>query len=192
MESFADDADASQLFCPVTTPLNEGQRVVVEVHFPELPNKMLVRGRVVWWRAALPRLRVRAGAQISFDEADLETLQFIKGLAQGEAADAVRRRHARIPVTVDVQFRRADSSELHEAQLHDISIGGALLITEEELTSDEDLIIELVTPGGASPMDIAAKVSHCGAEGTGVRFIYRDGGGSQRLKEVVRRLIKEG
>ncbi len=190
LEALAEDEPSGELFCPITAPLKEGQRVVVEVHFPELPNKMLVRGRVVWWRAALPRLRVRAGAQITFDKEDLETLSFLKGMAQGEAAEAVRRRHARIPVTVDVRFRKSDSSDFFKAQLHDISIGGALLISEEELVSGDDLIIELTTPGGASPMDIAAKVTHCGAEGTGVRFIYRDGGGSQRLREVVRRLIK--
>ena len=183
---------AGELFCPVTTPLDEGQRVVVEVHFPQLPNKMLVRGSVVWWRAALPRLRVRAGAQVSFDSGDMESLDFIKDLAGGEAVDAVRRRHPRIPVTLDVQCRKADSADLFEGKLRDISIGGSLLITEYEVDAGDDLIIELTTPGGAHPMDIAAKVTHCGAEGAGVRFIYRDGGGSQRLREVVRRLIDKG
>ena len=192
LDALDKEEPAGELFCPVTTPMEEGQRVVVEVHFPQLPNKMLVRGTVVWWRAALPRLRVRAGAQVSFHKDDIDSLAFIKDLAGGETVEAVRRRHPRIPVTLDVQCRMADSADRFEGKLRDISIGGALLITEHDVNADEDLVIELTTPGGAHPMDIAAKVTHQGAEGAGVRFIYRDGGGSQRLREVVRRLIDEG
>ena len=38
-------------------------------------------------------------------------------------------------------------------------------------------------------MDISARVLyHAGEDGTGLRFLFREGGGSRRLRELVRRL----
>jgi Tfp pilus assembly protein PilZ len=165
---------------------------VVELHFPGLPNKMLMRGQVVWWRSALPRLRVRAGAMVTFLEEENQKRDFILATAEGQNQDAIKRRHPRIPVEMSVRWRQGDSPRFQESVLRDISIGGALLVTEQPLDEDEEIILELTTPGGASPIAIAGKVTYRTDAGVGVKFIYRDGGGSQRLREVVRRLLTTG
>ena len=46
------------LFCPTTTELANESPVVVEIACKGLPNKVLVRGVVLSWRPALPRLRI--------------------------------------------------------------------------------------------------------------------------------------
>ncbi len=189
LEAFQEDLPHGGLFCPTTKSLNKDEEVVVEVHFPELCNKMMLRGKVVWWRSALPRLRVRAGALVAFPEEEQGKTDFILAAAEGQVTEAVKRRHPRIPVMVPVQWRPSDSTQLRESELLDISVGGALLVTGEQLEVDSEIILELTIPGGATSMSIAAKVTHMGDMGAGVRFLYRDGGGSQRLREVVRRLV---
>ncbi|MCA9666002.1 MAG: PilZ domain-containing protein [Myxococcales bacterium] len=194
-EEFLEAYDASvpggALFCPTTTPLEDQEEVVVEVHFPELPNKMMLLGTVISWRAALPRLRVRAGATVAFAEAEESKRDFVLEVANGGRTDAVKRRHARLPVERPVRWRRANSNDFEDASLREISIGGAQLITEQPLEADDDVILELTMPGGAKPIELASKVAYDTPNGYGLRFIYRDGGGSRRLREMVRRLIRE-
>jgi Tfp pilus assembly protein PilZ len=189
LEAYNEDLPHGGLFCPTTQPVDENEPVVVEVHFPELPNKMMFRGSVVWWRSALPRLRVRAGALVAFPEEDADKTSFLLAIAGGEEREAIKRRHPRIPVVLQVGVRPKDSTSVIEGELQDISVGGALLFTDGELAVGDEVIIELTTPGGASPVEIAAKVTHRGSKTVGVRFLYRDGGGSQRLREIVRRLV---
>jgi Tfp pilus assembly protein PilZ len=189
VEAYNADLPTGGLFCPTTHPLEENEEVVVEVHFPGLANKMLVRGSVVWWRAALPRLRVRAGAMVSFTEAEREKRDYILEVAAGRRQEGIKRRHPRIPIEMKVMWRPSDSPLLRESELREISIGGALLVTDDTLAVGDEIVIEFTTPGGAQPISVAGKITYRGPAGNGVRFIYRDGGGSQRLREVVRRLI---
>jgi len=189
-EAYNGDLPNGGLFCPTTHALEEDEPVVVEIHFPGLANKMLLRGKVVWWRAALPRLRVRAGAMVAFVEAEREKRDYVLEIAAGKRAEGTKRRHARIPIEMQVQWRPVDSPLLRESVLREISVGGALLVSEEQLQPGDEIVIEFTTPGGAHPISIAAKVTYRSAAGSGLRFVYRDGGGSQRLREVVRRLIE--
>ena len=192
LDAYNEDLPNGGIFCATTKNLDENTPVVVEIHFPGLPNKMMLQGQVIWWRPALPRLRVRAGAMVSFVEEEAEKRDFIRKLAESGADEAaIRRRHPRIPVKMDVTWRMAEARDLLPAILMDISVGGALLITDTALQSEDEIVVELTTPGGASPISIAARVTHQTDAGVGLRFIYRDGGGSQRLKEVVRRLVKK-
>jgi len=191
LEAYNEDLPNGGLFCPTTRALQEDDPVVVELHFPGLPNKMMMRGQVVWWRSALPRLRVRAGAMVTFLEEEREKRDFILKLAEGGNSEAIKRRHPRIPVEMDVRWRTSESPSFKQGRLRDISIGGALLVTEDQLSPEDEVVIELTTPGGASPIPIAGKVTYNTEMGVGVRFQYRDGGGSQRLREVVRRLLSD-
>jgi Tfp pilus assembly protein PilZ len=190
LEAYNEDLPNGGLFCPTTTALDEDEAVVAEIHFPGLPNKMMVRGTVVWWRAALPRLRVRAGAMIAFAELEKEKKDYILEVASGRRNDGIKRRHARIPIEMPVRWRRTEETSLRDSHLREISVGGALLLLDgEKLAAGEEVILELTTPGGAQPISIVARVTYAGSAGAGLRFIYRDGGGSQRLREVVRRLV---
>lgn len=189
LEAYNPELPRGGLFCPTTQPLERDEEVLVEINFPNLPNKMMLRGIVINWRAALPRLGVRAGANVAFDEAEEDKKNFLLAVANGKRTDAIKRRHARLPIELAVAWRLPSSGDRYEARLRDISIGGAQLITEEKLTTEDDLVLELVVPGGARPIQIAAKISNETPGGYGVCFIYRDGGGSRRLREVVRRLI---
>ena len=71
-----------------------------------------------------------------------------------------------------------------------MSAGGAMLATATPLALGTEVILEVLPPGAAAPMTIAARVSyHTPTGGSGLKFVYRDGDGSRRLRELVRRLI---
>ncbi|MCB9556804.1 MAG: PilZ domain-containing protein [Deltaproteobacteria bacterium] len=189
LEAYKSDLPAGGLFCPTTTSLDERDQVLVELNFPDLPNKMMLRGNVLWWRPALPRLRVRAGALVAFDEQEADKLAFIVGVAQGTRT-GVKRRHSRVPIEHPARYRCTQESEFRTTALREISIGGAQLVTEERLDIDDDVTVELTPPGGTHPITLTTKVTYRTPTGYGLRFVYRDGGGSRRLRELVRRLVE--
>lgn len=177
------------LFCPTTTPFQEGDSVIAEVSVPVLPNKILLRGKVRSWRPALPRLRVRAGAMIEINPEEAGKRDYILDMISGVNRSARKRKYTRLPVKVPVRWRRSDSTEFHDAALSEISVGGALLRGPGKVPLGTKVIIEVTLPGAVSPIEISGKVTyHTEEPSSGVRFVYRDGGGSRRLRELVRRL----
>jgi Tfp pilus assembly protein PilZ len=180
------------LFCATTAALEPGDPVIVELAAPALPNKVLIRGTVRSWRPALPRLRIRAGAVVEFDPAEAEKRDFLVSVISGGAEAGSRRRHVRLPVAVAVRYRLIDSADFLESMLGEISVGGAMLGTTSPLPLDTDVILEVIPPGAVRPIPISGKVTyHLPNGGTGLKFLYRDAGGSRRLRELVRRLRQD-
>ena len=187
-ESYDDELSNGGLFCPTTTALETGQTVIVELSIPALPNKVLIRGVVRSWRPALPRLRVRAGAVVEFDAKEVNKRDFVLETVAGTRNPSTRRRHTRLPVSIPVRYRTTNEANLSESALTEISVGGAML-NDVELEIGIDVILEITPPGAVSPIAISGKTTYHGTHGgTGLKFIYRDGGGSRRLRELVRRL----
>jgi Tfp pilus assembly protein PilZ len=183
------DLPRGGLFVPTTTSLDVNETVIVEVAAATLPNKVMIRGIVRSWRPALPRLRVRAGAIVEFDADEASKRDFVRDALSGKRTDVPRRKHNRLPVSIPVRYRLAKTSSFIEGAISEISVGGAMLNTSEPLPLDTDIIVEIVPPGGAAPIAISGKVSyHVPTGGTGLKFLYRDGDGSRRLRELVRRL----
>ncbi|HEY4178111.1 MAG TPA: PilZ domain-containing protein [Kofleriaceae bacterium] len=177
------------VFVPTTDELEAGQQVIIEVASSLLPNKVLVRGAVQAWRPALPRMRVRAGATIDLAPDEQTKLTFLHEVFSGKRTDVPRRKHHRLPVSVDVRYRITNSSNFITCAISEIGVGGALLTTTEPLPIDTDLTLEVVPPGGAAAIAIAGKVSyHTPSGGSGLRFMSRDGDGDRRLRELIRRL----
>jgi hypothetical protein len=88
-----------------------------------------------------------------------------------------------------VNWRLAGTADAKEGGLSEISVGGALLRAGWQLPPGPEVIIDVLPPGAVSPIAIAGKVTyHAPNESSGVKFQYRDGGGSRRLRELIRRL----
>jgi Tfp pilus assembly protein PilZ len=187
--SYQRELKGGGLFCPTTSSLEPGEAVIVELSAPALPNKVLLRGVVRSWRPALPRLRVRAGAIVEFSNSEAEKRDFVLGVMKGDAAAGPKRKHMRLPVAVPVRYRTTESADFQESVLGEISVGGAMLGTTTALPLESDLILEVIPPGAVRPIPISGKVTyHLPNGGTGLKFLYRDAGGSRRLRELVRRL----
>jgi Tfp pilus assembly protein PilZ len=178
-----------RLFCPTTTEHEEESPVVVDINFPELPNRAMFRGKVIWWRPALPRLRVRAGALVAIDDDEQDKLHFLLDVANGNADKYPRRKHIRLPVAVPVRWRPSESPDFRDGNLNELSVGGALLKSGEALPIGTEVVVELTVPGATAPTSIAGRVTYArDGLGNGIKFLYRDGGGSRRIREVIRRI----
>jgi len=188
LEAYSRELPNGGLFIATTTPLQPGTAVVVDLACDGLPNKVMLKATVHSWRPALPRLRVRAGALVAFDADERDKREFVLATLGGQRKDPRRRKHTRIPVQVPVRWRFVNSTEMHEGDLVEISIGGGLLKCDP-LPVDTELVLSLLPPGGIAPMEIAARVTYQVADGrNGVKFIFRDGGGCRRLRELIRRI----
>jgi Tfp pilus assembly protein PilZ len=189
MEAYQNDRPHGALFVATTTPLDTSEDVIVELVCDGLPNKVLIRGTVVAWRPALPRLRVRAGATVEFAADEDEKRRFILAALAGDVTPP-KRKHTRIPVSVPVRFRLPGSAEQIVGELTEISVGGALLrcATIPKPPMGTEIVLELLPPGGAAPMPITGRVAYHTSSATGLKFIYRDGGGSRRIRELIRRI----
>ena len=192
MEAYQSDPPGGALFVATTTPLEADENVIVELVCDGLPNKVLFRGTVLAWRPALPRLRVRAGATVAFAPEEDEKRRFILAALAGEVTPP-KRKHTRIPVEVPVRYRVPGTADMTPGNLTEISVGGALLVspagsTAEPLPLGTEVVLELLPPGGAAPMAITGRVAYHAPNGNGLKFIYRDGGGSRRIRELIRRI----
>jgi Tfp pilus assembly protein PilZ len=189
LDSYQSDLEQGGLFCPTTTPLQPASDVICELTIPALPNKVLIRGVVRSWRPALPRLRVRAGAIVEFSAEESEKRNFIVETVRGLREPGPRRRHTRLPVELPVQWRIIGTPDYVTGGLSEISVGGALLRAGSLLPINTEVVIEVTPPGAVSPIAISGKVTyHAPNAASGVKFQYRDGGGSRRLRELIRRL----
>jgi len=176
------------VFCPTTTELAAGTAVVVELMCDGLPNKVLIRGSVTGWRPALPRMRVRAGATVEFAPDEAAKRDFVLETLKGDRQVTPRRRHARIPIGVPVRFRLESELEWRPSELREISVNGALVSASLQPSVGTDVVLEIAPPGSAAPMALSGRVIyHSGTDQTGIKFLYREGGGSRRLRELVRR-----
>lgn len=183
----ADEPDGG-LFCPTTRQLAHGTPVVVELVCKALPNRVLIRGSVVSWRPALPRLRVRAGALVRFAADETQKRDFVLETLGGKRTPTPKRKHTRIPIGLPAKLRIGADQESFPADLKEISVSGALIMCATQPPLGADVVVELMPPGGMAPMDISGRVIyHSGTDQTGIKFLFREGGGSRRLRELVRR-----
>ena len=177
------------IFCPTTKQLAPDDEVVVEIICKALPNRVFVRGTVQSWRPALPRLRVRAGALVKFATEEGAKRDFVLATLDGHRKPGPRRRHTRIPIGLPVKLRLASEPEPADADLREISTNGALVCAKAVPPLGTEVVLDLVLPGGVAPMAITGRVIyHAGPGQIGIRFVFREGGGSRRLRELVRRL----
>src|SRR5262249_6115788 len=96
------------LFYPTRMPLLAGEAVILDVRLPNMPNPVLVRGRV----AHVDTQRV--GSWISFDAEDRSTLEFLLGMARGNLEiRPVTRKSGRFPVELQVDWQVGDSDDLY-------------------------------------------------------------------------------
>jgi Tfp pilus assembly protein PilZ len=185
--AYRSDSPRGALFVATTRAHRAGEEVLIELVCDGLPNRILVRGRVLEWHPALPRLRVRAGATVEFAAEEEEKRRFILSAVKGEFVPP-KRKHTRIPVEVPVRVSLPRSTDSAEGLITEISVGGALLQCSIAPAKGSELVVEILPPGGEAPMSVTGKVAYHTKLGTGLKFVYRDGGGSRRIRELIRRI----
>jgi uncharacterized protein (TIGR02266 family) len=180
------------VFYPTREAIALGEPLIVEVRFPGLSNKQMIRGFIAWRRAGKHRTKLRAGLGIEFHAAESKRRDFLIAVAKGEIVDMITRRHRRLPVQLTASWRVVFDRETHHSHVEDIGPGGAFLRTTQFFPPGTEIVLDVTPPGSLRPLEIAGRVAWTrhtdGEEGIGIEFKSRDAGGTRRLKELVRRL----
>lgn len=180
------------VFYPTRNLLPLLDQVVLEIRFPQLVNKTMIRGQVAWCRSGQHRTKLRAGLGIEFHATEGRRRDYLLAVARGQGHKVVTRRHRRLPVSLPAQWRHPNERAIFQAVVEDIGPGGAFVRGGSPPLLGSEVILGVVPPGGVCPIEIAARVAWSrhipGEDGFGVEFRSRDAGGVRRLKELVRRL----
>lgn len=186
------------LFVATRRVVELGSEVVLDVRFPELRSRVLVRGVVAWRRPARRHesAPLPAGLGVELLASERASRDFLLAVARGEVIDLMQRRHSRLPVRLEIAWRSRGERERYTAQLEDIGEGGAFIRSTTFQPVGSTVLLEVMPPGGVTPLAIEARIAWTrhseGEEGMGVEFRRRDTGGARRLRELVRRIREAG
>lgn len=180
------------VFIPTRFKHERGSPVLVEVRFPGLKSKVLIQGKVAWRRAGKRSASLRAGVGIEFLPTERRKRDYLLGVAQGTIVDRARRRHRRLPVQLNVDWREKSTNTWYSSLTEDISEGGLFIRSDHLLSPGSSLVMELLAPGGQRKISVegvVARISNDESErGMGIEFRARDMGGARLLREIVRRI----
>jgi len=164
-----------------------GAEMVLEVTWPELPNRVFVRARVL--RRSLGLIaRLHADEQHSRD--------FLLRMAAGYAVDYHARRHKRYCVRLPLSWRRFGETEMHDGLAEDVSVGGMMIVTSEPMpASGEHVAIRLPAPAGQD-LIITGEVRHARPraddQAFGIQFDHRESAEQRRLRQLLRGFAARG
>ena len=119
-----DVEDQGAIFVRTDDELRLDEEVLVEIDFPGLPHRALVRGAVSGFDA------LGAGAWVAFSPADASTRDFVLAVATGgiTVSGKVPRRHPRFSADLPVSFKIPGGSE-EQARAGDVGPGGTFVRT---------------------------------------------------------------
>jgi Tfp pilus assembly protein PilZ len=174
---------------PTRRRLPGGQLVRIRVGLGRRRAPIELCGLVAGCRRAHYLLRIRAALEIELLPSEAAKRDYLLRMAPTRPPGS-RRRHERWPVAVPVLWQDGRSARF-SGKLLDVGFGGALLRSRTTIRGDE-LVLQLVPPGAAQAMAIAGRVTWTGKTGRqvgyGIRWVARDRGGENRIRELVQRL----
>ena len=187
LRSYNESIGAGALYYPTIAELTVGEQVLIEVRFPALPNRMLVRGKV--FSIDLQR----NGVWLSFLSEDQETRDFIVDVARGDITveTKIHRKHQRYPLEIPVDWKASDSDDVFISCTEDLSAGGAFVRTLSPPPIGTPVALVLA-PSTGKVLTISGKVSwtrqESGGEGMGVRFEQATSETIRALREALRKM----
>jgi uncharacterized protein (TIGR02266 family) len=192
LERYLSDLGTGGIFFPTRKPLPLGAEVVVAIRLARRRSPTLVRGKVAWRRPGKHSTKIKAGIGIEFLASEAQTRDYLLSVARGDSAEAMSRRHQRLPVELPVLWQVPGALVDNSGVLRDIGRGGAFVKTADPLPEEPDVVLKVSPPGAEVAMPLSARVcwkGHTGGEnGFGVEWKARDAGGTRRIKELVRRI----
>lgn len=194
LASYSRDYPEGALHCRTRRDLALDEDVLVEVDFPGLANRTLMRGSVV----ALER---RRAIWVRLNAADAHRRDFLVGLAKGDIAptEQVSRGHLRIPATLPVTCR-IDEVDDPGGRVHghtrDVGGGGVFVhsVTPPATGTRVALVLGPTRAGDSFALDgrVAWIRRDPRAHGFGVRFDPRGEHDGRRLRALIRRSWERG
>lgn len=186
LESYSAAHEGGAIFYRTRMDLRLGEDVLVELSFPGMPNRALLRATIAAFDA------VGQGAWIRFSRDDESTRDFVLALAHGEVqvTTKVSRRHARFPVELPCDWKVDGSPDRVLSYTEDLGAGGAFVrtLTPPPVGTQVRLLLgELRIRGHVAWIRADEQAS-----GMGVRFLEPTETDTRRLREMLRHVSERG
>jgi Tfp pilus assembly protein PilZ len=182
--------DENSIFARTRTDGGPGEVVLVEISFPGLPNRPLVRATVS------DRRRDEDGLCLTFSDDDSSTRDFLLGLARGElrVESTVQRDHKRFPAALPVEYQVADSAEVRYSLLDDLGAGGCFVRAVSTPALGARVGVRIRAPdGGELRVDgVVAWIRPQPPSGFGVDFERSPGDALRRVRMLLRQAQETG
>ena len=134
-------ADGGTLSTRTRTDGTIGEDVLIEISFPGLPNRVLVRAQVMG-------IAFEHGLRFAFAPADVTTRDFLLQIAQGQVSvEPTHRDHARFPAALHASWALPGASA-SPTMVEDLSAGGAFVRAEAPPAVATEVELMITTPGG--------------------------------------------
>jgi Tfp pilus assembly protein PilZ len=179
----------SLLFARTRTEASPGEALLLELSFPGLPNRALLR-------ATARELRPGEGMLLEIDPADGSTRDFVAGIARGSIqVSFVERSHGRYPAALPVEYRVDGATESQRSTLVDLSSGGAFIRAETSPPAGSAVALAIDLADGHT-VEVAGRVTWTGASdavpGFGVDFEIPASDDGRRLRILLREAEQTG
>jgi len=174
-------------------PLTSGEQVIVEIVFPELPGRIMLRGSVESLESD------PAGAIIRFAQEEHETLDFVLKVARGEVDpnSSRGRRYHRLPLEIQVDWQISGQGDVVISSTDDVSGGGVQIRTQNPPPVGTDVVLLLTmddAPEGQLrvPGRVAWVRTDAGFSGMGVRFTTESTEEKKQIRDRIRKYMERG
>jgi Tfp pilus assembly protein PilZ len=195
LASFSERLAAGGLYCPTRARFAPDEELVIEVAFPGLPSRTMLRGRA-------HSRSIGEGGWVALDPGEAPARDYLLAAARGAGSDdASERGHRRIPAALPVACRIDELDEPRPDQVHGrtLDVGGGGLFVRSASAPSVGTRVEVVlgpTADSGARFHLDARVawtrtSHDAARGFGVRF-ERGCDDARRLRAMLRRAWERG
>jgi uncharacterized protein (TIGR02266 family) len=164
-----------------------GEKMMVEVSYPGLPNRPLLRARVVEV--------LDEGLKLTISAEDVADAEFMCKLARNQipAGGAMHREYKRFPSALPVRFAR--DGVMVRSQVEDLSAGGCFVKADTPPPVGTFVALDITAPDESQPLHMTGLV--CWVRegekpGFGVEFDQPDTPDGRRLRTILRRAIGTG
>jgi uncharacterized protein (TIGR02266 family) len=180
------DEPSRTLVAHTKTEAEIGENLLVEIAFPQLPNRPLLRATCCGL--------VSGGLRLELDEADGATREFLVKTARGASVDnTTHREHKRFPTTLPVEYGVAGTKI--QSHVEDLSAGGCFVRADTPPAVGVVMTLEITPPDETPPLKLSGLVAWVreGKEpGFGVEFDAPESADGRRLRTMLRRALGSG
>jgi Tfp pilus assembly protein PilZ len=170
-----------------------GEALILEIGFPGLPNRLLLRALALDETGAQARGVASGAGEPCFLIGPEETHKrdFLIAVASGKAVATWQRRHRRFPMRMQVRYAVSEcDADMARAELADVGAGGVALRTRGPLPDGARVTVLLEPEDGSASLEFSGRVvwtsSNEGGSGAGIQFESLGGEQMRRLRWMIR------
>lgn len=186
-----DRGPAGELWVATRAEHRHGTEVVLEIRWPDLPNRVYLRARAA--------RRTRSGLRVfRFHELERAKVMFLVSSARGDTGKVRRRSHRRYCVRLPVRWRPFGSRDMHPGVAEDLSAAGVRIVTPVlPIDVGEQVVVRVRADAVAQELVLTGEVRHVDVTSKdevalGVVFEHRASGEQRNLRCLLHAFAAKG